>query len=113
MSKKFFKKRDLIIILVLLAVCAAGLLLIPRGPKGNVAVVSVNGVETQRIDLSRDGEYHIDALLPVTLEVKDKRIRFVNSQCPDLLCEHFGFIGEEYKYAICMPAGVTVVISAD
>ena len=47
----------------------------------------------------------------VTLEVKDGRIRFIDSKCPDHLCEGFGFIQHEDESAICMPAGVAVLIT--
>ena len=45
-----------------------------------------------------------------SLEVKDGAIRFVDSQCPDHICEGFGFISQEGDYAVCMPAGVAVTI---
>ena len=108
---KFFKKRDLIVLFVLLALAAAiGLFYLTRGV-GAKATVTVDGGGAWEIDLSRDEIYHIEnAALPVTLEVKDGKIRFIDSQCPDPLGEGFGFIGSEGEYAICMPAGVAVNI---
>ena len=55
------------------------------------------------------GDLHV--LKDVTLEVKDGQIRFINSICPDHLCEGFGFISMEDESAICMPAGVAVLIT--
>ena len=49
--------------------------------------------------------------LKVTLEVKDGAIRFVDTVCPDHLCENEGFIRYEDESAICMPAGVAVLVT--
>ena len=91
---------------------AAGVLLLLQ-PHGAVAVVSVDGVETARLPLSRDGVHHIDARLPVTLVVEDGTVRFDASECPDKLCEGFGRIGNAHEYAICMPAGVVVMVEEE
>ena len=110
-KRKFLGRRDLIALAVLLALAAViGIFYLTRG-NGAVATVTVDGGQTRQIHLNKDAVYHIDdAALPVTLEVKDGKIRFINSECPDHLCEGFGFIGSEGEYAICMPAGVSVNI---
>ncbi len=112
MRDRIFKKRDGFILaaVVVLAIVAI-LLLFPR-TKGNIAVVTYKGELVQEIDLSKTGLYHIEGDLPVTLEVKDGKIRFIQSQCPDKLCEGFGWIGDELEYAICMPARVSVQIKS-
>ena len=108
---KLFKKRDLIVLLFLLILAGGITIFYATRSTGAVATVTVNGGQTREIDLSWDEIYHIeDAALPVTLEVKDGAIRFIDSQCPDHLCEGFGFIRNEGEYAICMPAGVSVNI---
>ena len=109
MKKKLFTKRDIVIIALVLVAATLALVFIPKD-KGNVAVVMYGDETIMRIDLSRDKTYNIDARLPVTLEVKNEKIRFVNSQCPDLICEGFGFIGNGNEYAICVPARVSVYI---
>lgn len=79
---------------------------------GKTAAVHIdNSDEVIRIELDKDGEYPITGgKLPVTLAVKDGAISFVNSQCPDHICEGTGFISREGRTAICMPAGVAVII---
>lgn len=79
---------------------------------GEVAMVAIDGTEKRyEISLEEDAVHTIpDGHIIVTLEVKDGRIRFINSQCPDHLCEGFGFIQHEDESAICMPAGVAVLI---
>ncbi len=108
----FFKKGELALLGLLAAAAAAALLLWPRAP-GMYAQVSYHGETVQQIPLDADGLYAVEADLPVTLEVVQGKIRFVHSRCPDKLCEGFGWIGEEYQYAICLPAGVAVQIMAE
>lgn len=112
MKRKVFAKRDWVILAVLVVVAALTLALFALRPRGNIAIVSYNGERVMEINLSRDGIYHIEADYPVTLEVKDGRIRFVDSHCPDHLCEGFSWIGDEYETAICMPARVVVQIAS-
>ena len=110
-QKKFFTRRDLFLLLGLVTFIALlffGRRLLAR--PGESALVTVVDGESLTIPLDQDEIYHIDARLPVTLEVKDGRIRFIDSQCPDLLCEGFGFISSEGEQATCMPAGVNVTI---
>ena len=105
--------KNIIFAAVILAL-AGGLWLMRLGAQpGKSALVEVIGGETQTISLETDGIYHIeDAQLPVTLEVKDGKIRFIDSQCPDHLCEGFGWVQTEYDSAVCVPSGVSVRVKA-
>ena len=81
--------------------------------KGDVAIVAIDSTaKRQEISLAEDAIHTItEGNFVVTLEVKDGAIRFINSQCPDHLCEGFGFVSEEDEFAVCMPAGVAVLIT--
>ncbi|WP_367925183.1 NusG domain II-containing protein [uncultured Ruthenibacterium sp.] len=104
------KKNILFAVAVLVVAGVLALWGAQRGA-GAQAVVSVADGQTQRIPLSQDGLYSIEgAPFPVTLEVKEGAIRFVDSQCPDHICENFGWLSKEYDQAICAPAGVVVSI---
>ena len=46
----------------------------------------------------------------MTLEVKDGAVRFVNSVCPDHICENTGWLRLEGEAAVCAPAGVSVTV---
>lgn len=104
-------KKNILFALVILAAAGALALWGAGRGAGAQAVVSVAGAETQRIPLSRDGTYSIEgAPFPVTLEVRDGAIRFVDSQCPDHICEDFGWLSKEHDQAVCAPAGVVVSV---
>lgn len=79
---------------------------------GTAARVTVDGRGGDvLLSLAEDGRYSIEGgRLPVTLEVAGGRIRFVESQCPDHICEHYGWLSQEYDQAVCMPAGVVVTV---
>ena len=47
----------------------------------------------------------------VHLQVKDGAVAFQDSQCPDHVCEQFGWLSEEGAWAACVPAGVYVQLA--
>lgn len=104
-------KKNILFALAVLALAGALALWGAGRGAGAQAVVSVAGGQTQRIPLSRDGVYSLEGTpFPVTLEVRDGAIRFVNSQCPDHICEQFGWLSKEHDQAVCAPAGVVVSV---
>ena len=110
--KRLSRRANILFALILLA--AAGLLafvLVHRQSKAAplAAVVDFgNGVtETLRLDQDYDYLYDVGDYL-VHLQVKDGAISFQDSQCPDHVCEQFGWLSEEDAWAACVPAGVYV-----
>ena len=115
-SAKKEKKLDINKILIggLLVICLAMLgIRYLTAEKGTYAMVAIDGTAvTYEISLDTDCVHTIsEGKFVATLEVKDGAIRFINSQCPDHLCEGFGFIKDEDDMAVCMPAGVAVLIT--
>lgn len=104
-------KKNLWFVLAALALAALVFFLFHRGGTGAVARVDVAGGQTLRLPLNEDGTFSIEgAALPVTLQVKDGAVRFINSVCPDHICEHTGWLQLEGETAICAPAGVVVTV---
>lgn len=114
----FMKKRDIILIVALLAVAVLGWVLLRSNSTqpGAAALVTIGLGEkqtTQQVDLSKNGIVHIEGgKLPVQLEVKDGAIRFVHSVCPDHLCEGYGWLSMDNDWAACLPAEVAVRVQA-
>ena len=109
--KKFFSRELLFAAAVLLL--AGGIALSRTHVPGSVARVSVSGGEELVLSLERDGRYAVEGgRLPVTLEVAGGRIRFIESRCPDHICERCGWLSQEYEQAVCMPAGASVTVEA-
>jgi len=87
-----------------------------RGRKQGEALVAVadfgDGI-TETIPLDKDYDYLYDVGdYVVHLQVKDDAIAFQDSQCPDHVCEQFGWLSQKDAWAACVPAGVYVKLYA-
>lgn len=112
MAKSLFQKNEILILSVISLILVA-VILIPRfipSSGGTAAVVTYNGERVAEIPLDEPGTYKIEGDLTATLVVENGKIRFVNSQCPDKICEAFGWIGRPGESAICAPARLAVQI---
>lgn len=111
-SKKF-NINKILILSVLLVSAVAFIFQRANSTKGHVAIVDFSDSDAvYQIELDKDGTYTFDdGVYPIFLEVKDGAICFYDSQCPDHLCEDFGFISQINNYAVCMPAGAAVIIA--
>ena len=107
-------QKNLIFAAVVLA--AAALLFVlyrANAPKAEplVAVVDFGDGITETIPLDEDHDYLYDVGdYIVHLQVKDEAIAFLDSQCPDHVCEQFGWLDKDGAWAACVPAGVYVVV---
>lgn len=48
--------------------------------------------------------------IPVHLETDHGRIRFINVDCPDHICENAGWLSMAYQSAVCMPNRTSVTV---
>lgn len=76
-------------------------------------MISVDGAEFRRISLAEadDGIFSIEPETgkPVSFEVKDHAIRFVEVTCPDHVCEKAGWCDAPGERAVCMPNRTTLI----
>ena len=56
-------------------------------------------------DTDYDYYYEVGSYI-VHLQVKDGAVAFLDSQCPDHVCEDFGWLSQPGQWACCVPAGV-------
>ena len=78
---------------------------------GLQAVVDFGGGVSETLSLDKDYDYLYDVGdYVVHMQVKDGAIAFQDSQCPDHVCEQFGWLSKEGAWAACVPAGVYVVV---
>lgn len=115
MKNKTARLEFLLILLLVLGALAAFFLLNPKqSAEALTALVTVDGREVLRVDLSEEREpYVIDLAefsVPGKLEVKDHQIRFIEVTCPDHICEKTGFLHAEYQTAVCMPNRTAVCV---
>lgn len=118
MKKKrpYFKPMDLIIISIVLLVSVSSFVFIyinaSEGSTPAVAEIRVNAQLVKTIDLREveaPYELTVEGKFPVTLEISNEGVRFINSECADGLCMHSGLI-EANESAACLPAGISVKV---
>ena len=63
------------------------------------------------LSLAKDAVYDVDTgYLTVHIQVQDGAARFVDSPCPDHICENYGWLREEDQSATCLPARAVLTI---
>ena len=101
-------KKNVIFALVVL-VLAAGIFLAVRAQhpakgSGLQAVVDFGDGVTETLPLAQDHDYLYEVGdYIVHLQVKDGAIAFLDSQCPDHVCEQFGWLDKDGAWAACVP----------
>ncbi|MEI7542933.1 MAG: NusG domain II-containing protein [bacterium] len=74
------------------------------------AEIYVNNKLLEQINLSIDGTTNIGNM---QIEVKDKKVRVLKSDCPNQICIHAGWISQPGQSLICLPNKVVVNIPID
>jgi hypothetical protein len=101
-------------------VIVAALLLLPalytsfwgNGKRGEFARIQVGKQAAQLISLQKTGNYRFDGPLGTSvIEVRDGRIRFVESPCNGKQCIHSGWLGKDGEFAACLPNLISITVS--
>lgn len=114
MSRQHAKPRRWLVngIFAALILLAAGGLWLAAGRtdkpgQQRVAVADFGMGITETIPLDTDYDYYYEVgSYIVHLQVKDGAVAFLDSQCPDHVCEDFGWLSQPGQWACCVPAGV-------
>ena len=99
----------------ILPITAAALLLVRRAGQTGAplcAELIYGDANTKLIfPLETDADYDVDTgYLTVHIKIQDGAARFVDSPCPDHICESFGWRSEEDQTATCLPARAVLSI---
>lgn len=109
------KKNDLILIISLLLFALLFLLVIlGRGEKGGVVLVSVNGEVNKEFNLSEEISYRInigDGRYNMLI-IKDGYAYISEASCPDKICVNHKRIQKSGETIICAPNKVVVEIKS-
>lgn len=86
-----------------------------RGGGNLTAVISVDGEEQARVDLSaltepEERELHAGGYT-LHLELSSEGARMISSDCPTQDCVHTGTITRSGQSIVCLPARVSVVLT--
>ena len=87
------------------------LLLVINGSResGGVAVVRVDGVETERLPLSVNGTFPLNGGSNILI-IQDGQAWMSEANCPDLICVRQGKIHYTGQVITCLPNRLTVTI---
>lgn len=114
---KQHKKLLINLIFAAVILAAAGILFAIRSasrtPGASLAAELIYGDNNTvlSIPLTENKTYDVDTgYLTVHIEVKDGAACFVDSPCPDHICESFGWLTEEDQTATCLPARAVLTI---
>ena len=103
-------RADLIVIAALLLLSAVLFLVLRAGRKeGGVAVVRVDGVETERHSLAVDGTYPLNGGSNV-LVIAGGQCWMSEADCPDHICVRQGKIRYTGQVITCLPNRLTVTV---
>ena len=110
------KKGDFFIfgVLALLIVGSAVFFFFPRSEKKDCIILQDDFI-MESIPL--DGSVH--RVITITgeyvnrIEIDGDRVRFLESDCPNLFCVNTGWISEPYQTAVCLPNRVMIRIESE
>ena len=75
------------------------------GSKLRAELIYGDNNTTMNLPLDKNDTYDVDTgYYTVHIEIKDGAARFVDSPCPDHICESFGWLSNEDQTATCLPA---------
>lgn len=111
-------QKNLIFAVVVLLIAGIAFFAIRKKPETEtklVALVDFGDGITETLPLDEDYDYLYDVGdYVVHIQVKDGAAAFLDSQCPDHVCEQFGWLSKEDAWAACVPAGVYLrIVPAD
>jgi hypothetical protein len=74
------------------------------------AQITVDGVMVREVNLSKDEEFALEQNPRVHFQVRRGAIAFIESDCPDKVCIHSGFLDTPGQTAACLPNKVLLYI---
>ncbi|MCR4902908.1 MAG: NusG domain II-containing protein [Butyrivibrio sp.] len=115
MNKRFLGKNDLILLLSMIALGVLLLLLVRlKSTDGTMVVVTIDGSEYGRYDLSEDQSFVIEVDAGYnTLVIENGECFLEDADCPDKLCVKQGRISKAGQSIICLPHRVVVSVVGD
>lgn len=113
MKERLLRRADVLLIVVLAALCAVLLLVQRFSPQATRADIYVDGALYTTIDLHEAmpaQELTLATEPQVTINAAGGSISFTHAACPDQLCVAYGRLAKAGQTAVCLPAGVVICV---
>ena len=109
---KKLRRNEILFGLVLIAICLVWLGVRGLGKKkADVAILTYGDHIVERLPLDKDDDFCAESNgYKIHIQIKNHRAGFVDSTCPDHICEHYGMLGDDGDIAVCLPAKATLSI---
>lgn len=116
MNNKKKRRNDIILVALVIAIAATGLILLNIfKTEGSFVAVKIDGKETARYPLSVNTEVVIETENngKNTLVIEDGKAFVKDVNCPDKICEGHSKISYKGETIVCLPHKVVIEIVAD
>lgn len=112
-KRKLINLKDIVFFAVILL--CVGLAVFSGKEKTRIAVIAVDGktVKTVNLEETADCEFTLKEAPEVTISIKSGEIAFVNSRCPDGLCEKSGYLKRAGDTAACLPYKTVITVTGE
>lgn len=113
MKQMVKRKKDIIIVAVILCLALAAFIvnrMIFRAQGTVYCEIYVDGKLTETVDLTEERSFTLEERPNIRFAVKDRRIAFAASDCPDQICVHAGYLGQVGQSAACLPNKTSIRI---
>jgi len=109
---KYFKKADIILLVVILALSIAGFIMLRSSSNDDSIIeVSIAGEVTETHPLNVDAKYDIASEYGYnTILVENGQVKVIDADCANKDCMNFGAISQEGQIILCLPHKLSVRI---
>ncbi|TSA24873.1 NusG domain II-containing protein [bacterium] len=90
----------ILIVFVIVAIIVSSIFVYKNGAESEYAIIEYNG-QTENISLNKDQMISLEN--GMMIEVKDRRIRVKDSDCPQKICVKHGWIRYGNDVIVCLP----------
>ncbi len=114
MNTKLFRKGDLIVIIAVILSALFFACFAYSGNEKTVAVISVDGVEVETVELyslTEKREINLGGEYNIKIVAENNGIRFEHSDCKDKLCVNTGNLKKGGDVAVCLPAKTVITVT--
>jgi hypothetical protein len=111
-TRPVFRRTDFLVILGIIIL--VGIIVAYNNARPSPRVlceILVNNTVVRTVDLLSDAQFLLPEHEAIRFSVKNGAIAFVESDCPDKVCVHTGYISKPGQAAVCLPNRVAVRIS--
>lgn len=105
-----YKRDGLIILFVFSIAVFIYVIITPPSPEKSYAVISVYNHPDIPLDLTQDKTFILPQNTNVLFQIKNGKIAFISSDCPDKICVNTGFIHKPGQSAACLPNRVLLTV---